>query len=429
MENLSLWRLVCFCLIAIFHWDSASCTITDLKYVARSLCNAQDRIDNACFVQVSARSPLECLTRCSSTSSCDSVLIFSPDTSCYLSTTCNFVPVCSVVDPDYSYYVNEDNLITTEPAPVTTEPAPVTTEPAPVTTEPASVTTEPAPVTTELITTEPPTTAVPEGCQHGGIEVSEDVCDCTVTAGYIGTKCEIKATACSQLDDEGYPDGTYPVYYDLFGDGSLFFQTYCTLSFFSSSVDIMRNSGSFDTDLTWNDYVNGFHLGPNDFFVGLETLHQYTSDGGSHYVTTKVTFNSTQVTGYSYKTHSSFVVQSAASGYRYTCGSTTGFGTQVTTSGVSTSFFDIDDMLSSQTNTPFSTKDNDQDGSAGQNCAQLAQAGWWFNGCSPFLSNPFGWNYNAKPGATTDSHFHVPGLDMSQTAVMSAFDYMSISVD
>ena len=392
MEKLAYQQLFCYCLAAIFPWSTMCSTFTETQFVKTPLCNAQDRIDNACFVQMSARSRLECLASCSSKVSCDNILVRSTDTTCYHGTTCTFVPACSVNEHEYSFYVYKDSLITT------VAPVPMTTE--------------------------------PEGCQNGGVEnLSTGDCDCTGTAGYVGSKCHIQASDCGQLKASGFSRKTYPIFKDLFGDGSFFFKTYCEVGYFSHTFEVLRSTGSFDKTLTYNDYVNGFHLGPNDFFVGLEALHRYTSDGGYHTIKTQVSFYSSKIEGQASKGHNNFVVQSASSGYQYTCDGPSSSSSSISVSSGSSTGFGIDDMLSSQRNIPFSTADHDVDNAASRNCAQLAHAGWWFDRCSPFKSNPLGLSYSAKPGSTTDSHFHVPGLDMSRSNVQQAFEYFTLHLN
>ncbi|GFO32943.1 tenascin-n [Plakobranchus ocellatus] len=416
-RNKSKYRLRLLTLTIILHWSSIDCSVVNTKYIEYEtpVCDAEDRIKNACFVQVPASTSLQCFLKCASSISCGGVLIFSPTLTCYHKTVCSFLPTCTIYDPNFKLYMNEDDLIVTTIPPETTL--------AVETTVVSETTVVPETTVASVHTT------VPEGCLHGGIEDSgTGACDCAATGGYVGTKCERLASQCSELKSNGYSRGTYSVNLDLYGDGSFFFQTYCILSYFSNDFDIMRNSGSFDTTLTWNDYVNGFHLGPNDYFLGLEHLHRYTSSGGPHSITTTVVFESSDVSGSAGKSYGNFLVSSSSSGYSYTISGLTGTSSSISSSGGSTAGFGLDDCLSSQENTPFSSADNDQDGSS-SNCAELAQSGWWFKGCVPFQMNPFGWNYVAKPGFPTDSHFHVPGYDTSRSSVRNAFKYFSLSLE
>ncbi|RUS82456.1 hypothetical protein EGW08_009802 [Elysia chlorotica] len=276
------------------------------------------------------------------------------------------------------------------------------------------------------------TTQPPFQCEHNGIYNSfNDSCDCRLTGGYVGVRCERLATSCMELYNYPYASGAHPLNMDVFGDGSLFFQTTCHLKFWyatQASFDFMKSTGSFDAALSYNDYVSGFRFGPDDYWIGLENLHRYTSDGRNHKVRLTVNFNSSGALGEMCVAHYNFVVASATQGYSYTLAPTLYRGTTVSVKG-SPQGFGLDDVLLSQENARFSAVDNDQDDSALTNCAEKAQAGWWFGQCLPIVANPFGWSYLTMPGSVTDQHFHVSGLDMTRTSVRDSVRYVYMSLD
>ena len=239
----------------------------DSKYQEQAVCHAQDLIDKGCFTQEpNSRSRIGCFLACSLSSACLSVLIYSPGDACYLGGSCNHNPLCAPKDSNFRYYGKVAEKTTSEVP--TTEPPTTTTQ-----------TTEP-PTTTKQ-TTEPPL------CEHNGVLSVEDDCDCRSTGGYIGDRCERAATSCLDLYDNNYASGTHALNIDLLGDGSVFFRTTCHLREWYStqaSFDIMRSTGSFDSDLSYNDYVSGFRFGPDDYWIGLENLHKFTADGRNHKV-------------------------------------------------------------------------------------------------------------------------------------------------
>ena len=254
----------CFSLLFII---MLKCVHTlDSKYQEQAVCHAQDLIDKGCFTQEpNSRSRIGCFLACSLNSACLSVLIYSPGDACYLGGSCNHNPLCAPKDSNFRYYGRVAEKTSEVP---TTEPPTTTTQ-----------TTEP-PTTTKQ-TTEPPL------CEHNGVLSVEDDCDCRSTGGYIGDRCERAATSCLDLYDNNYASGTHALNIDLLGDGSVFFRTTCHLREWYStqaSFDFMRSTGSFDSDLSYNDYVSGFRFGPDDYWIGLENLHKYTADGRNHKV-------------------------------------------------------------------------------------------------------------------------------------------------
>ncbi|RUS82455.1 hypothetical protein EGW08_009801 [Elysia chlorotica] len=338
-------------------------------------------------------------------------------------------PFCTPKDADFRYY--EKGLVeTTSEAPATTQIYEQTTAPQMVQTtqtSPIVQTTEAPPVaqTTETILVTPE-------CQNNGVPDNvSGTCDCTMTGGYIGDRCERAAKSCVGLYNYNYASGTHPLNVDLFGDGSVFFRTTCHLrNWFSTQIsfDIMRSSGSFDASLSYQEYVSGFRFGPDDYWIGLENLHKYTSRGKSYKVRLTVNFNSSNAVGELAIGHNNFIVASSSEGYSYTLDSGLYRGSTLSVKG-SPQGYGLDDVLLSQANVPFSAPDEDHDQSDSRHCAQEAQAGWWFGNCSPFVANPFGLSYRTMPGSATDQHFHVSGLDMSQPNVQEAVQFVYVSLD
>ncbi|KAK3719376.1 hypothetical protein RRG08_029532 [Elysia crispata] len=342
-------------------------------------------MDSSCYsTGLKVRSKLECLSSCSKNTSCENALFVSSSSTCYQNYRCEVDSTCVTFDPSLYSYQREGGS------------------------NGASQ-----------------TTSVP--CLNGGqFDQQSGVCDCSNTAGYAGDHCEQFLRSCQDLASSGAAPGVYPVTVDLFGDGTCIFQTHCVLRSWSTSFTILRSSGRVDMGLSWSEYVNGFRFSDEDYWIGLENLHRYTSSGGSHRARFGVSFNSSAVSGEILESSSNFVVGPASSGYAYSINSQSSRATNIAMDGASVYFQNI---LHGQSGTPFSTVDIDHDQSGAKHCAQLAGAGWWFGACNPPTTNPLGWSYSALPGTTTDSHIKLPGLDMARREFAQGFQRVYMTID
>ena len=128
-----------------------------------------------------------------------------------------------------------------------------------------------------------------------------------------------------------------------------------------------------DFNRTWQEYVHGFgEVGKADHWLGLEHVHHVTNNPRSY----RLNFALTMVDGSRYfAKFQDFVLGGAAEGYRFSFSSLLPSGK-------------ADDCLSPLRGAPFSTYDNDSDGSPFVNCAERHGGGWWYKGddCSPVCS-------------------------------------------
>ena len=150
------------------------------------------------------------------------------------------------------------------------------------------------------------------------------------------------------------------------------FSVYC-LQPLGRTYVINRMVGNVDFNRTWREYEDGFGSVGGDHWLGLRNVRDITLNNRNY----KLNFILTTPSGGLYYTeYRVFKMDGSADGYR----------------------FSIDpfvprrkfrDCLSALAGTPFSTYDNDSDGSALVNCAQRHGAGWWYKGdscssvCSP----------------------------------------------
>jgi len=150
-----------------------------------------------------------------------------------------------------------------------------------------------------------------------------------------------------------------------------------------------RASQEVDFYLTWKNYKFGFGNLHGNFWLGLEKIHQLTSQK-QYELRFDLIVNSTQF----YATYDSFMLFSEVENYELLVGGYSG------TAG---------DSFSSHNGFPFSTKDRDNDINP-SNCAQEFHGAWWYSQCE--VSNLNGkWN-STKYGegldwaTATGDHYH-----------------------
>ncbi|XP_043248829.1 protein scabrous-like [Colletes gigas] len=122
-----------------------------------------------------------------------------------------------------------------------------------------------------------------------------------------------------------------------------------------------RRDGTLDFDRNWHEYSLGFGSPVGEYWMGNELLHKLTHDGCA-----KLRVDLLDIYGERWRAeYDSFVVDSAANGYRLYVNGYAGNAT---------------DALSYQNGMGFSAKDRDMDLSK-VHCASNYHGGWWFSRC------------------------------------------------
>lgn len=124
-----------------------------------------------------------------------------------------------------------------------------------------------------------------------------------------------------------------------------------------------RIDGSENFYRDWNDYKHGFGKKSNEFFMGLEKLHQLTSSQPHELLIVLEDFDNAK----RYAKYDQFEIGSEAEQYKLKT-----LGTHQVNAG---------DSLSYHKGSKFSTKDRDNDQHRAMNCAEKLKSGWWFNSC------------------------------------------------
>ncbi|BFZ20960.1 hypothetical protein BsWGS_23999 [Bradybaena similaris] len=137
-----------------------------------------------------------------------------------------------------------------------------------------------------------------------------------------------------------------------------------------------RTKGDVDFYRGWEDYKNGFGTPDTDYWIGLEVIHNLTSQGYS-----QLRFD-LQYIGQNYsENYSDFAVADELSKYQLSVGEYNG------TAG---------DSFTYHSGMKFSTYVSDNDVSAG-NCASQARGAWWYGNCySSNLNGQWGTGDNVK---------------------------------
>ncbi|XP_073836341.1 uncharacterized protein isoform X7 [Musca autumnalis] len=131
-------------------------------------------------------------------------------------------------------------------------------------------------------------------------------------------------------------------------------------------VILRRQDGSVNFNRNWLEYKNGFGNTNSEFFIGMEKLHNITSNGLPHeMVITLRTFDGNQT----YAKYDNIVIGSEKDQY------------ELKVLGVYSG--DAGDSLKHLEGEKFTTidRDNDQDGR--HNCAEVYKGPWWYYQCNP----------------------------------------------
>ncbi|XP_011186659.2 angiopoietin-related protein 1 isoform X2 [Zeugodacus cucurbitae] len=127
-------------------------------------------------------------------------------------------------------------------------------------------------------------------------------------------------------------------------------------------VILRRRSTSVNFNRSWHDYKEGFGDLTGNYWIGLETLHALTSSCQQELYVQMKASNGTVY----YAKYAEFHIASESESYALKrLGNYSG---------------DVRDYLRYNLGMKFSTIHRDNDNWS-VSCAQLAHAGWWFNGC------------------------------------------------
>ena len=154
-----------------------------------------------------------------------------------------------------------------------------------------------------------------------------------------------------------------------------------------------RQDGSVDFNRGWVEYEEGFGSLTGEFWYGLRPLHCLTNQGQWQL---RIDFTFTNGTK-SYFSYKKFSVGPANSQYQLSISGLTGITT---------------DPFTTLNGRRFTTKDRDNDGRRGGNCAVSngGSGGWWYAGCSNIHINH---QYNHQYSIYLNNKWHsLPFIEM-----------------
>lgn len=126
---------------------------------------------------------------------------------------------------------------------------------------------------------------------------------------------------------------------------------------------LRRRDGSEDFYRTWDEYKEGFGNQHGEFFIGLENLHEMTSEAPHELLIVLEDFERKV----RYAKYDKFLVGGEDDKYAIQeLGDYSG---------------DAGDSMSYHKTRKFSTKDQDNDNNPTANCAKDYKGAWWFDNC------------------------------------------------
>ena len=146
-----------------------------------------------------------------------------------------------------------------------------------------------------------------------------------------------------------------------------YLKAYCEVETFDGGwlVIQQRVDHTLSFNRSWSEYRDGFGTvgKANDFWLGLEAIHQITKSGSCE-LAVEMKDNSGD---YKYARYSRFKVAAEREKYKLTVEGHSG------TAG---------DKFAYHNNQKFTTFDSDNDLRSSENCALIyGEGGWWFNSC------------------------------------------------
>ncbi|XP_050341481.1 fibrinogen C domain-containing protein 1-like [Bactrocera neohumeralis] len=170
-------------------------------------------------------------------------------------------------------------------------------------------------------------------------------------------------SSCLEAAAESFKSGVYNITLEKFSDTP--FAVYCNeeVDYGGWLVIQRRVSDAVDFDRDWREYKNGFGVLDENYWIGLEKLHAFTSSCQHELYIELQKYSGDSY----YARYSEFVIGGESEGYPLKI-----LGSYVGTAG---------DSLEYHVGSKFTTRDHDNDLASGYNCAVYFKGAWWFKNC------------------------------------------------
>ncbi|XP_005171322.1 tenascin-N isoform X2 [Danio rerio] len=204
---------------------------------------------------------------------------------------------------------------------------------------------------------------------------------------------------CTQIMRNGNMEsGVYTIYVN--NNRSRTMQVYCDMKTDGGGWIVFqrRNTGKVDFMKKWRDYMKGFGELTEEFWLGLDKIHELTNTPTQY----EARFDLGSGSDRKYAVYDNFKVAPSKQKFKLTIGSYKG---------------NAGDAMTYHQGAPFSTVDSDNDIALG-NCALTHQGAWWYKNCHlANLNGRFGDNRHSMGVNWEPWKGHLQSLDFAEIKI------------
>ncbi|XP_056599639.1 tenascin-N [Triplophysa dalaica] len=204
---------------------------------------------------------------------------------------------------------------------------------------------------------------------------------------------------CTQMMRNGHMEsGVYTIYVN--NNSSKTLQVFCDMTTDGGGWIVFqrRNTGKVEFMRRWREYMKGFGELTDDFWLGLEKIHDLTNTPTQYEVRFDIGSGSERV----YAVYDNFKIAPAKQKFKLTIGNYKG---------------NAGDAMTYHQGGSFSTVDSDNDIALG-NCALTHQGGWWYKNCHlANLNGKLGDNRHSMGVNWEPWKGHLHSLDFSEIKI------------
>ncbi|XP_026050904.1 tenascin-N-like [Carassius auratus] len=204
---------------------------------------------------------------------------------------------------------------------------------------------------------------------------------------------------CTQIMRNGNMEsGVYTIYVN--SNRSRTMQVYCDMTTDGGGWIVFqrRNTGKLDFKRRWREYTKGFGELTDEFWLGLEKIHELTNTPTQYEVRFDLGLGSERT----YAVYDNFRVAPSKQKFNLTIGSYKG---------------NAGDAMTYHQGASFSTEDSDNDIALG-NCARTHQGAWWYQNCHlANLNGRFGDNRHSMGVNWEPWKGHLQSLDFAEIKI------------